>query len=176
MANQDTSSSVSNRIINGVSAAISLVAGRGRVLLEYDGASARWRVINHEQGGPITPSFNSGDVTANGSMTWTVDSGDVAAYSYVLQGSELSVSLHIAGTTVGGTLSNTLQIAVPGGFAPAEDCRVAAFINDNGTQQAGRAEVVTSGTVIKVLKIAGGNLAASTNATAVACQLVIRVS
>jgi hypothetical protein len=109
-------------------------------------------------------------------MTWTVDAGDVVTYSYVLRGSDLLVSFNISPTTVGGTLSNTLQIAVAGGFTAAEECRVAAFINDAGTQQAGRAEVSSGGAVIKVLKIAGGNLAASTNTTAVAGQLTIRVS
>src|SRR6185295_3701711 len=32
----------------------------------------------------ITPSYSGGNFTANGSMTWTVDSGDVTTYAYKL--------------------------------------------------------------------------------------------
>ncbi len=177
IANQDTNSTAANRIINGVTATISLVAGLGRAIVQYDGATSRWRVISHEQGAPITPTFSAGDFTANGSMTWTVDSGDVAQYHYQLRGTQLFVSFLIATTSVGGTLNNTLQIAVPAGFAAAEDTRTVGQFNDAGTQGTSRIDVASAGTVIKIIKLPGGtNYSSATNTTAVSGQIIIRVS
>lgn len=175
LANQNTGSSAANRIINGVSGTISLAAGLGRVELQYDGTTSRWRVTAHEQGAPITPAYNAGDFTASGSMTWTVDSADVVAYCYTLRGSELFVNILIGASSVGGTLSNTLHIALPGGFTCAQFVRVASFFNDNGVQQGGRMDVAVGESIIRTVKLAGANLAASTNATAVAGQIVVPV-
>jgi predicted RecA/RadA family phage recombinase len=48
-----------------------------------------------------TPSFSAGNFTASGTTTWTVGSGDVTTYSYMLVGKTLTVSWLLATTTVG---------------------------------------------------------------------------
>ena len=46
-------------------------------------------------------------------MTWTVEAGDVITYSYMINGKTMSVNLYIKQTTVGGTLSTGLRVAIP---------------------------------------------------------------
>jgi hypothetical protein len=122
LVNQDTNSSAANRLINGVAGTISLAAGSGRAILEYDGDTQRWRVIEHEQGAWITPAFNAGDYTAIGSMTWTVGSGDVSACAYYLKGRMLTLSFIINTSTVGGTVNTELRRTIPGGFTCQTNC------------------------------------------------------
>ena len=64
-----TETTAANRIIAGVNGTISLAAGSGRAIFVYDATTARWRVVLHEQGAYITPTFSASDYTANGSMT-----------------------------------------------------------------------------------------------------------
>jgi hypothetical protein len=96
IANQDAASTAANRIINNVTAPISLAAGSGRALLCYDGTTARWRVLEHTQGAAITPTFAAGNFGAGGAMTWTVDSGDVVSFSYELRGRILNLGVLVA--------------------------------------------------------------------------------
>src|SRR3990167_787127 len=60
-----------------------------------------------------TPTFSAGDFTASGSMTWTVDAGDVVTYAYTIINKVMTVLFYIDPTTVGGTPSTSLQIAIP---------------------------------------------------------------
>lgn len=117
LKHQDAGSAAGNRLINfATSAATPLAAGVGVADLVYDAAAARWRLASHEQGDWITPAYASGDFTANGSMTWTVSSGNRTCHRYYLRGRELSMLIALENTTVGGTPSSQLKIAVPGGF------------------------------------------------------------
>lgn len=175
LANQDTNSTNVNRIINGVTGTISLAAGRGRAFLEYDGQTQRWRVMHHEQGAYITQPFNSADFTANGSMTWTVDSGDVEEFSYYLRGDQLSVNFRIANTTVGGTLSNVLQIKAPGGFTFQADFDAFTYAIDAGAAPVAAFCFDMSSTLIGIGKFAG-NWSAATNSTKVAGQFTTGVA
>ena len=71
---QDANSTAANRIITGVSLPLSLAAGIGQITLQYDGTTARWRVVSHEQGAWIayTPTWSStGTAPAIGNGTLT---------------------------------------------------------------------------------------------------------
>jgi len=115
--NQDAGSTAANRVINGVTGTISLAAGVGRALLCYDGTTARWRVLEHEQGAWIAVPFNAGDFTAS-SSSWTVASGDVQEFRYWLKGRTLAIGITLYTTTVG--IGNArLFIKIPGGFSAA---------------------------------------------------------
>lgn len=111
LAHQDTNSAAANRLINFVtSASTPVFGGHGTATLQYDATSQRWRLIHHEQGTWITPTFSAGDFTASGAMTWTVDIGDVVAFTYCVVGRAVIVAFQLATTTIGGTPDTTLKI------------------------------------------------------------------
>lgn len=177
ISNLSGSSSAANQIANNVTGTISMVDGRGRVLLVYDGAASLWRVVTHEQGNWITPTFAAGNFTASGSMTWIVASGDVTTYKYYLKGSQLTIEFYIDTTTVGGTPSTELRIAIPGGFLNGARFKTAIVYQDNaGTVTVGIADTGVAGaTTIALTRSAGGNWTAATDATVVSGCITIEV-
>jgi hypothetical protein len=112
-----TTSTATNQLTNtATSGATPLAAGSGWARYVYDGTAAKWRLVGHEQGGWVTPTFSAADYTANGSMTWTVDAGDVSLLRYRLSGKTLEVLFTLTATSVGGTLNTDLDCTIPGGF------------------------------------------------------------
>lgn len=63
-----------------------------------------------------TPTFAAGNFTASGSMTWTLTSGDVALNKYIVIGKTVHWHLVLTTTTVGGTASTGLRVALPAGL------------------------------------------------------------
>jgi hypothetical protein len=177
IVNQSGSASAANRVVNQVTGTITLVAGVGRVVLVYDSTNSRWRVMQHEQGAWISPNFSASDFTGNGSMSWTLVSGDVTNYSYVLSGRVMTVSWYLVTTTVGGTPNSELQIQIPGGFSASNTALSIMNYNDNGGgNTVGNASVTAAGTVIRLAKLTGGNWSASTDNTSVQGQIIFEVS
>lgn len=134
LANLSPSAAAANRLINGVTGTISLAAGSGRVSLIYDSTVARWRVVLHEQGAWITPTFAAGNFTGSGTQTWTLAAGDVAALAYRLSGRTVTVSFDLATTSVGGGAAPFLRIgnAAWGGFTAARMVETLGAVADNG--------------------------------------------
>lgn len=124
IANQNAGSTAANRVINNVTATISLAAGVGRALLWYDGTTARWRVLEHEQGTWIVVPFTAGDFTASAN-TWTVAAGDLSLFRYWLKGRSLTVALNAITTTLSGTAAR-VYVLVPGGFLIAANAQAPA--------------------------------------------------
>lgn len=118
-------------------------------------------------------SFAAGNFTANGSMTWTVDSGDVTRNHYMLLGKTLLWNLFVISTTVGGTLNNQLKVAIPGGYTPQGSNSGACWIYDNGVGVPGLWE--TSGTTIIIYRADLANFTAATNVTQVRFSAVFEV-
>jgi len=168
LSHQDTGeATAANRLICfATSAKTSLAAGVGAAILEYDATTARWRLIAREQGAWITPTFSAGDYSGSGSMTWTVDSGDVMDCSYFLVGRVLNLGITIVTSTVGGTLDLSLQRVIPGGFTVLGNmCEVIRVLN-NGTEAIGYATAQDGQTVLKFQRsIPPTNWSASTNNT-----------
>jgi hypothetical protein len=177
LANQDSSSSAANRIITGLTGTISLAATAGRAVLQYDGTSQRWRVVEHDQGTYISPAFSSGDFTANGSMTWSVDSGDVLDYSYYLIGRRLLLNVYINNTTVGGTANTTLLVKIPGGFTATRSVNMPIRVNDGSGAIQGLLASVSSQTNLQVFRALNltTNWSLTTNATGVFGMLEFEV-
>jgi hypothetical protein len=179
IANQDASSSAANRVINGVTGTISLVAGVGTAQLVYDATTARWRVVDHEQGGWITPTFNAADYTASGSMTWTVDAGDVGSCAYYLKGRSLSVTFVLQTTSVGGTPSNLLLRVIPGGFTCSDNASAALIVHNNSVWSMASMNVGTGASTLIGFGTdpsATVNWTASTNTTYVYGSMTIPVA
>lgn len=89
---QNAGSAVANRAINSATtAATSLAAGVGSGEWVYDGTTARWRLVAHEQGDWI----EYGTVTTR--VGWS--STSIQSVRYFLRGRHLSVAFRIAGTS-----------------------------------------------------------------------------
>ncbi len=130
-----TGSTAANQLINFATVGNTpLKAGFGTARYIYDGTTARWRLVKHEQGGWITPTFSAGDYTGTDGGSWTVDAGDVQECKYWLQGRILTVSLRVVTTSVGGT-PGALRRAIPGGFTDfgADYAQVLSYGTDNSS-------------------------------------------
>ena len=180
LSHQDASAPAANRLVNTATVgATSLAAGSGYAIYVYDGTAGRWRLVCHEQGAWITPTYAAGNFTGNGAMTWTVQAGDVTTYAYLLRGRMLTVNFTLVTTTVGGTLNSQLLIALPGGYSAPKDTRVPFLRSDNGVVGVG--EIIAnavSGTLLALRKdaYAANAWAAATDTTAVQGSITVEVS
>lgn len=144
------------------------VAPGGFIAYYNDGTNLK--ILGHEQGASINVTFNAGDFTANGAMTWTVSAGNVATFAYRVRGAMVLVSLFISNTTVGGTLNNELLVKIPNGFNIAVSKLVPIQVLDNGVagSNTGLLSANTSVAVNQLLvfkDFGGSNYSASTAAT-----------
>lgn len=123
------------------------------------------------------PVFSAGDYTASGSMTWTVVSGNITNLRYFVYGKKMTIEIDINGTTVGGTLNNSLQIKIPGGFLNAfRQYNPAAFLVDNSVRVAGYFDTgVTGGNVILVRRLDLANWSASAGQTSFSGQITFEI-
>lgn len=126
-----------------------------------------------------TPAYSAGNFTASGSMTWTVQSGDVLTYIYTVIGKIMHLHFVLSGTSVGGTLSNALRIAFPLNAISPHRSIHPIYINDNG-----------SGNVLSIAEISAGtgylacyaapsestNWSASTNVTMVSGSIAFEIA
>lgn len=124
-----------------------------------------------------TPTFAAGNFTGNNSMTWTVASADVVTLAYTVVGKQMTVSFNIQQTTVGGTPSTDLQIAIPLGLTSAKSMHNACFINDNLAGNAvGRVFVTVGGSTVNIAKIDGAAWSASTDNTYVFGEIIFEIA
>lgn len=133
-AHQNTGSTAANRLINRVTSGITpLAPGLGIAMYEYDGTTARWRLVSHEQGAPITVPFSAGNFTVSaGTGTWVVASGNQSAFTYLIVGSQMHLNIVLNATTI--TLAPTnLKIAFPNGYTSSNTAWGLAFIYDNSS-------------------------------------------
>lgn len=122
-------------------------------------------------------AYSAGNFTAGGSMTWTVDSGDQVAYSYMLIGHTLFLAATLNTTTVGGTLGNELRVAVPGGFTCANSATLGAIrAFDSGTDTVGFAAAQSGAAYVRLFRGGFSNWAASTNNTSIQINVVLQVN
>jgi len=84
-------------------------------------------------GGPQFTSvpFNASDFFGSGSMTWTVSSGNVQTFQYVIIGNMMTINFSIANTSVGGTPDTALRIKIPAGKRPSTYYRLPILVSDN---------------------------------------------
>lgn len=181
LSNQSGSSTAANRIVNGVTGTISLAAGVGRATLVYDDTADRWRVIQHEQGAWITPTFAAGDFTASGGTTptWTLAGGDVTTQAYLLRGRDLLVAFSLNTTSVGNAGAGTTQLmmVIPNSLTAAKTVITTGVLSDNGSaNEACNVHVLAAGTTVNIQRMTGAVFTNSTNATATHGEISIEVS
>lgn len=125
-------------------------------------------------------TFAAGDFTANGSMTWTVASGDVASYRWTEIGKTMIVSVWLNTTTVGGTVNSELRVAVPNGRTIGSTSQSyagsgAAMVVDNGVHRAASWAANPGVTYVSIQVAFGGNWTLSTNNTYIAATFVFPI-
>ncbi len=171
LTHQDAGSLAANRFQNFASSGkTSLAGGIGAAEYVYD-LAGYWRLINHEQGGWLTPAYAAGTFTGGGSQTWTVDAGDVTSFAYRLSGRTLSLSVYLVTTSVGGTPNVDLKIAMPTGFLAARTFFLPGLmVSDNGGANVQGVWHPTAGSNLIGLYrdlTAASNWTAATNTTAI---------
>jgi len=123
-----------------------------------------------------TPAFDAGNFTASGAMTWTVEAADVVTYAYTISGKVMVISFNIAVTTVAGTPSDELHIAIPAGKTSTKTMVNSIYILDNGTRMMGRVAATAGQTHLMCAKMDNSNFAASTNATYLQGQIIFEIN
>jgi hypothetical protein len=179
LPHQNTGSAAANREINfATSGSTPLAAGSGLAKYVYDTTTSRWRLILHEQGAWITPTFAAGSYTGVSSQTWTLDPGDVVTQAYYLRGRTLTVSWNLLTTTVGGTPALGLQIgnAAWGSFTIAKSLTLPCHLYEDagGANTVGFCIATAADTKIQIFKISG-NWSAATNTSATFGQIALEV-
>lgn len=143
----------------------------------YDGSL--WVLIAHEQGAWITAPFNAANFSASGSMTWTVEAGDITALAYRLSGRMLTLAVQLQTTTVGGTASNALGIAAAayGGFVATKAVSNPMLLNDAVAGWGfGYLNTGAGGTSLSCLRIPGNNWNVGSNLTYIHGQITFEVN
>jgi len=166
--------------INSVAREVEAIGAALRGTLQHDITLATGYVVK-ERGRSVamgewtTPAFSAGNFTASGSMTWTVGSGDVITYDYMLVGKTMTLSFLIQGSTVGGTPSSSLRIAVPASAVIARTVVIPVTIVDNGTRSTGYLTANAGATYVFCNHNDDANYAASTDNTGVYGQIAFEV-
>lgn len=166
------SASAANQLINFVAFGNTpMAAGRGVAILVYDGVSAKWRLVAHEQGAWIAPAFSAGDWTATGGA-WTVGAGSVGANSYYIRGSSMIFNVTVTSSSVVST--PTVLLHTMYGFKAAGTEQTPCLVNDNGGGWvSGFANTVSNDTSIGIVLTTGSAFSASTAQTGVSVQVEI---
>lgn len=160
---------------NGFTAGQTISAAAGMTLSNAAGQyKERGRSFN--LGDFTTPTFAAGDFTANASMTWTLQAGDVSTYEYTVIGHTMIVIFDLVTTTVAGTPSTQLIIKLPGGFTAAKNSWAPTIYTDNGVGPTiGFCTISAATTSILCFTATSGNWAAATNATNVRGQIALEI-
>jgi hypothetical protein len=116
----------------------------------------------------VSVAFDSANFTADGSMTWTVDSGDQSTFKYSILGKTMFLAVVLEATTVGGTLSSQLQIKVPASKTIKGTAWFVYQTVDNGTGRASICKATDADTkILCFADMLGSNWAAATNNTSI---------
>lgn len=178
LSNQAAGSGATARFINFATSAVTrLAAGVGTAEFVYDGTTTRWRLVAHEQGAWITPTYAGGTFTGSGALTWTVDAGDVSTDAYWLKGRALMVSFALDATSTGGVASTQLTISNVGfgGYTLTKTQYAVAQILDAGTEKTGLLTTLASSMI--VVPIPSGNWSnAAANNTYIRVGITVEVN
>jgi len=118
--------------------------------------------------------YSAGNFTASGSMTWTVTSAQQLTYSYILSGHVMTISFAISPSTLGGTQSTYLYLAIPLGKTPIKKTANAIAIYNNSTSQIGTVIAVVGQSNLYIAKADGSNFTLDAT-TEITGQITINV-
>lgn len=170
LAHNSGSSSNGNKLLNAATSGNTpLAAGVGIAIYVYDATvtNGAWRLVSHNQGASITPTFADSHYTGAGTdADWALASGDRTTQNYRLVGRRVFMSFYLVTTSVSNTpASLRMTNAAWGGFTAAETKIRLCTYSDNGAANTTGHVGVTGGTDVLITKQAGGNFANATNTT-----------
>ena len=177
LANNSGSSSAGNKFRNLVTSSTTAVSVGGWICYIHDGTE--WRMIGHDQGAYITPTFSAGDFTLSGDRTWTVDSGDVTTQAWKLLGRSLHYIWKIDTSTLsGGATSGFFKIAIPNSYSPTLNAlSISTYILVGATEYVAYANIAASGTTVGIQSVpATADFGTSTNGVYVYGQTTFEVT
>jgi hypothetical protein len=122
------------------------------------------------------PAFNAGDFTASGSMTITVESGDVLNYAYIIFGNTMTVSFSLNNFTIAGTPDTIVYIKIPASKTATKRVDTVCRGKDNGTASFMWAGAAAGATNIGVGFISGANWTASTNNSSILGEIIFEIN
>lgn len=116
-------------------------------------------------------AYAGGNFTAGGTQTWTVDSGDVSAFSYTEVGKTLTFNLILATTSVGGVANPELRVVIPNSRTAAGSTDGWCVGLDNSASFRGFWQATSGNTYISIYNdpTASTNWAAAANTTGIRC-------
>lgn len=124
-------------------------------------------------------TYASGNFTAGGSQTWTVQSGDQTTYAYTLVGKTMTLTAELLTTSVGGTPNAELRIAIPGGFAASRAFVASGItIRDSGSSATHEPMLIQGAAGVSYLSLyllGAPNWPATTNTTNVYVNVTFEV-
>ena len=137
-----------------------------------DGLYERSRTV--KAGDSAVRAYTAGNYTAGGTMTWTVDSGDVFAESFTEVGTTQWFSFVLTTTTVGGTANPELRVTLPNSRTATRTTSGVCVGLDNGTNYNGMWQVLSGNTYASLYSVpnTSTNWTLSTNATQVRCTVM----
>jgi hypothetical protein len=121
-----------------------------------------------------TVAYNAANFAGSGSMIWTVEAGDQATFQYALVGKIMFLLLQIISSSVSGTLSNALYVALPATIATAFT-QPAIAIDGSGAHITVLATAQASSGYISFYKLGAPNWTASTNTTSLYASLMFAI-
>lgn len=124
-----------------------------------------------------TPAFDATRFTGDGTITWTVQAGDVAAERYARLGNLLVWNLVIAGSSTGGAASTAFYVRMPENLVLGSTVVTVGYASDAGTAITSVITGVRGSRQVIVQRNDGGNWSnAAANNTSVYFQLVCEVA
>ena len=122
--------------------------------------------------------FDAGNFTSSGTMTWTVEAGDVFAHRYLRLNKLLILQFVSSNTTVGGTPSTELRVALPPGIVAVGSTTPVGVVRvaESGVYDLGWAFTHSTWGYIRVTTADTGVWAATTNQTHVQFIVFIAVT
>jgi len=160
-AHDNGAAAASDQLQNLVTSGSTPVAPGGFILYQHNGTD--WKLIDHDQGAWITRTFAAGDFFANGSMTWTVEAGDIGGDLYKIDGRAIRWNLYIYPTTVGGTANTGLQVRIPNSLKITKTLLSAAYVINNGVAEFGAWSSIANDTFITFVRLGLPNWTLGTN-------------
>lgn len=167
------SSSAANQFTNHATVGLTPIAAGGFITYQHNGTN--WKIIGHEQGAWITPTYAAGTYVPDAG-TWTVDSGDVIAHKSRLSGRSLTFAVRIDTSSVASSPFD-LRTTLPFGLKAAATTQDDALVFDNvaTSTDVGVAAVISGNTYVSTFLKTFGAWATSTNLTYIRFTLTFEV-
>lgn len=120
---------------------------------------------------PIDVPYDPSNFTAAGAMTWDVARGDQKTYGYTVVNKRLWLDVYLDTTSISGTPSGQLFVAIPGGYVAARTVQVHVPLFDNGVAADAYARVMDGDRQVEIGRMDLAALTASTRNTYVRCSM-----